>query len=292
MGNGWPEVVIGLPFAAAGIVVALMAAGVVAPPAVNLSTPKIVLAFIGISFFSIGTFISLRGLGAVRRTSRVREIKFMHPFEPWFWDFPWDPQGIGDNGLERMLRSLVFGILFAVFLVPFNMVVFQLDAQAPFLAKIIVGIFDFITAFIFGVAGYRMLQLLKYGTGRIRYGCFPFHLGEKLEVHFSAGARIGKFKEATIILRCVEERCENFGSETNQDTQTACYQLYADTQAISGAEQNQGSEWALCFPLPQGNYGTRLSESPLRYWELEIKAATPGVDYGATFLLPVYGKPG
>ncbi len=46
----------------------------------------------------------------------------------------------------------------------------------------------------------------------------------------------------------------------------------------------------LFFQLPAEDLGTALSASPPRYWELEVKAETAGVDYAATFLLPVYPK--
>lgn len=48
----------------------------------------------------------------------------------------------------------------------------------------------------------------------------------------------------------------------------------------------------MAFPLPKGSYETHLSKAPLRYWELEIVAKVPGVDYEATFLLPVFAKTG
>jgi hypothetical protein len=34
-----------------------------------------------------------------------------------------------------------------------------------------------------------------------------------------------------------------------------------------------------------------LSERPAKFWELEVEAKTPGVDYHERFLLPVYAKP-
>jgi len=47
-------------------------------------------------------------------------------------------------------------------------------------------------------------------------------------------------------------------------------------------------EWV----LPDNpDYVSRLSERPARFWELEVKGKTPGVDYQERFLLPVYGRP-
>ena len=45
------------------------------------------------------------------------------------------------------------------------------------------------------------------------------------------------------------------------------------------------------FPVPRCDHGTRLSDRPPRYWELEVAANTPGLDLQARFLLPVYAEP-
>jgi hypothetical protein len=37
---------------------------------------------------------------------------------------------------------------------------------------------------------------------------------------------------------------------------------------------------------------TALSEHPARYWELELRAETEGIDFVAAFLLPIYAEPG
>ena len=50
--------------------------------------------------------------------------------------------------------------------------------------------------------------------------------------------------------------------------------------------------FAVEWPLPtQGQWTTTLSERPARFWELEVKADTPGVDYHSRFLLPIYVRP-
>ena len=40
--------------------------------------------------------------------------------------------------------------------------------------------------------------------------------------------------------------------------------------------------------VPPDAPGTSLVMRPPRYWELEVNAAMPGVDYRAVFLVPVY----
>jgi hypothetical protein len=43
------------------------------------------------------------------------------------------------------------------------------------------------------------------------------------------------------------------------------------------------------WDLPnEADLTTALSQRPARFWELEVRADTPGVDYHSRFLLPVY----
>jgi hypothetical protein len=46
------------------------------------------------------------------------------------------------------------------------------------------------------------------------------------------------------------------------------------------------------WPLPNdAELSTQLNGRPAKFWELEVKAKTPGVDYHERFLLPIYAKP-
>jgi hypothetical protein len=42
------------------------------------------------------------------------------------------------------------------------------------------------------------------------------------------------------------------------------------------------------FDLPAGDLATQLSRVPPRYWQLELRAERPGIDYDVKLLLPIY----
>ena len=46
----------------------------------------------------------------------------------------------------------------------------------------------------------------------------------------------------------------------------------------------------ILYGIVESRLRSRLSDNPPTYWELEIHAKTPGVDYKASFLVPVYAK--
>ena len=86
------------------------------------------------------------------------------------------------------------------------------------------------------------------------------------------------------LLRCVQERYEIERSGGDSSHVVVAYEVWS---ATATAEFQRG-EYVWRFDVPGSVPGTALSERPPRYWELELKVATPGVDYAGTFLVPIY----
>ena len=73
-----------------------------------------------------------------------------------------------------------------------------------------------------------------------------------------------------------------------------CYRIYEDGQTWTPASAaGDVSETRILFALPhEAEYETHLHDISPRYWELEVAADTPGIDFKATFLVPVYKSGG
>jgi len=93
---------------------------------------------------------------------------------------------------------------------------------------------------------------------------------------------------STITLRCIEERYETRAGD--ESTWTASYQLHADRLEIDPAWGRMAGQWnvPVTFMLPAAPFETSLSARPPRYWELAVHGESPGVDFDATFLVPIY----
>ncbi len=136
-----------------------------------------------------------------------------------------------------------------------------------------------------GYAAYLGWRRARFGPVFLRFERFPLALGASARVWLRvprppAGCRLA----AT--LRCIEERYVSDGDSTS----TRSEQVWADTLPIEPAWGQVGGSWNLPIGLrlPVGPYETRLADRPPRYWELEVRGEAPGVDFGATFLMPVY----
>ncbi len=179
------------------------------------------------------------------------------------------------------------------FLTPFNFFVFFGREGAPFFARAIVVLFDLIlVAVVLGIL-YTLVQRARFGSSSLGFDSFPFFLGERLSARLQPGRGIGRFDRMTITLRCIEEVSATVRQGGKTTTTTFCDQVWCDAIEMAQGGSLGDGPLPFWFDLPRGEgYTTQISGSPTRYWELEASAVRPGVDYHATFLVPVYERPG
>jgi hypothetical protein len=279
--------VLGLPVLVAGIFILLVAAGRVTGVR-TYDTPPALIAILG-GLFTAGGFSGVAsGIRGMIRAARVRRGERERPKEPWCWEHPWRPEGATTGGVDEQLNGLIGLMFLAMFLVPFNWFAFSSGGLPSIL---IVGLFDFILLVVTGMMAYRFARWIRYGRSRLRFASFPFVLGGTLEAYLEGADQIRSFRSLVLTLRCVQEVYETRRGRRNRVSMSYfCYQIYEDSQTWTPASApGDVSEMRIRFALPdETEYQTRLRDIPPRYWELEVAADTPGIDYKATFLVPVY----
>ncbi len=287
--QGGCAVLFGLPFALMGGGIVLAAAGVIAVDRSSFHADRLIVGGIGGLFLLLGLWLMGTGVAGWLRRARVQRGQLERPGEPWYWDHPWDRDVARLGILGKTVSEVVWMLGFSAFAAPFCVFFFPFGLILGLLA--LAG---------WGVTVYRLLQRLKYGGSEVRFGRFPFLLGSEMEVAFVGASRLRGYRTLTLTLRCVEEEFETRG---NANTVVA-YALYEDERTYGPGELDLGPgrparilsltadeapPLPLRFSLPRDSHlSTRLSADQPCYWELEIAAETPGIDYKAIFLLPVY----
>ncbi len=263
-------------------------AGMPRPPPVLVFPFALVAALLGISLLA-------SPVSRLLRARRARRLARSHPGAPWLADHSWDPRGSPDYTLPRAVRSLGGALLVGLFLVPFNWLAFFSRGELPLVGRVLFGLvtgfFDVLVIALFVYGLYLLVRLAAYGTSFLGFERFPFLLGTPLAAGLRVGGRGPADQRLVATLRCIEESWE---SRDTESASTTCYQVYADTREVAApfARVPGAREAHLVFDLPALALGTRLAARPPRYWEIEVRAEGPGVDYAATFLVPVYERPG
>jgi len=287
--HGGGALVFGAPFVLVGGAVMLVGAGVI-PVSVPKDVPLLMITSFGAMFFLAGAALCVHGCIGIARAARRRAILARFPERHWMADHPWSEEGTVDSPLRKALGLVWPFFMFSVFLVPFNYVVFFSSAPSPFFVKAVIGLFDLVPAWVALYGIYLFLRWAKYGAAFLEFHRFPFFVGEEVKVTFSTTKDIGRIRSVSFSLRCIQEEVEEYRAEGRREERVVAWQLYEDTRTFAGeGELHPHAEGVpLSFPLPGDVPGTSLSSTPPRYWELEVKADVPGVDFHASFLVPVY----
>jgi len=145
-------------------------------------------------------------------------------------------------------------------------------------------------AIIFAIAQgvLKSLQHLRYRNSQLRYQEFPFFLGGKVTGQVTHLPKT--FTRMTLNLRFVEEMYSKESGHNGFGYKF--FQLYKETKTLESPPTLWNGNLHINWQLPDDlTMSTALNQQHARYWELEIKADTPGIDYHSRFLLPIYVKP-
>jgi hypothetical protein len=280
--QGWLSVLLGLPFAAAGAATIALALGhgTIAEGG-KLTFPPFAVGALGLCFAVTGLSFVAYGLVGVARKRGLAALRARYPDQPWMVDYPWDRKGGRDEAPDEIARTLWFVAFMATFLVPFHWVAF-VSRERPFVFQLVTLIFDAIGVGMLGRVVYLVARRIRYGPSRIALARFPIAPGTTAELLLDGLSPVARAFPIRATLRCVEERFEIRQTGRNRTRVSVSYELYRDETTVAPGEAR------LRFELPENVPGTRLSAVPPRYWEVELAAETPGVDFGARFLVPVY----
>jgi hypothetical protein len=282
--TGWSSVNFGTLFVVAG---AGIAARAWFGGSEGMHAPRSVVVVLGAIFGLVGLYVALNGVADIRRNRAAAERAASMPAEPWWWDYPWRPEGIGNDTRREIAKALGFALFFIIFLTPFHWLGFFSEHPVPPFA---VGalLFDAVIVAILVRAARLTLMRRRYGASWLRFRHVPFHPGEPLEVSLDGYGGLSAVPRLTGTLRCVQERYETRGTGRNRSTKVICYALWSTTAV---AERNRDGGFDFSFDVPNDARTSALAERPARYWELAVKSDdVPGVDYDASFYVPVYAR--
>jgi hypothetical protein len=290
-------IVVGAFFVAFGLLFPTTALAILsdAPSAVadlKARAPYALLTVFGGALCAVAAGIGFAGYGTrnLWRKSRARKLAALHPTERWYSDWGWDPTGSvqePEQGGATFLAVLMLAVLCAIF-TSVSVTVARMDDPPPLAARVflyaIVGFWDVMLCRILYEMVSTPLRRLRTGAARLQFETFPFVLGTAVQARVTANALAGR-RQVFATLRCLEERVvSQRTTRGSRHDSVKVFALHSERQCIDDRFE-RGQAIPLVFALPEGDFATRLTTEPLRYWELELES--PKAD-SIRFLLPVY----
>jgi hypothetical protein len=223
----------------------------------------------------------------VVRSRRAERMRTEYPDQPWRWERSWDAEQKDEGGAE-LAQGVLVPIVFGLFLFPFHWIGLKEEGAGVFL--VVAALADVIVLVFLVKAVYLALRYVRLGTSRLMLQRVPCLLGEQLEATLTPARAIPGVQGLELTLRCVEERTEVQRRGNKSHKAVVHYALHSQFLTVDAAELAQGRPVSFALPLPGDvpELTTSLTAEAPRYWELECRAARPGVDYRAVFLVPVY----
>lgn len=259
-----------LPFCAAGIAVIFSA---------PRSTGRDLVMRVGAGsvFVVAGLALIFGALAVSGAAAKSFQLRQRYPDQPWMWRRDWAANAINDQGA----LGLSFFWLFAII---WNLISFPIAFVFPWREVRDTPIV--VVPFLFPAIGVLMLIGVLYKSGqRMKFGASACHIDQMPIVpgrtfHGELETRIRDTPADGFTLRLTCVRRVTAGRSTNETV------LWQETQKVALATPGfEGVRVPFSFALPPD---AEVMQTAGIFWRLEATAQLPGIDYAATFELPVF----
>jgi len=240
----------------------------------------------GMFFGGIKLLGVFRRIAAKAAAAAAREAQF--PNQPWKWKEEWDGRPIEASERKGAGMYVLMAVFWNIISWPAFMMVWWGGKDNPLPVKLLVTLFPLIGLLLAWGAVYHWIQSRKYGRPRFVPSTVPGVIGGYVGGVIEVPARVTPEGEATLTLRNL--RLETRGSGKNRSTTEVVLWEKAETIAREKWMSAAGrTDIPVLFYVEPGASATDGSDNNNEVvWRLEAKAATAGVDFLATFVLPVF----
>lgn len=287
--HGYPAALFGLAFAIPGGIIVLVGLGMIPVDESTIHAPRWIVTLAGGLFLITGLWLILHGVLGILRLARLDSNRLTRPAEPWLWDYPWAAGRIPSREVMSLAHH-VFGLLVMGGLVAMlNWWAFAIDG--PLMVKIIAVMMDSIGLLVLFQVARRVLARLKHGTPYLAFEPLPIRPGESFEAKLACSRSLERANQIKCVLRFVQEQYETTGRGENRRQDVVCYEQYRDEITIDDISPHRppaAGSFTIRFNIPSDARGNDLRSRPAAFWDLEIEADCPGVDFLHRFLVPVY----
>jgi hypothetical protein len=242
-------------------------------------------ALVSLAVVVIGAGLIVAGRAATKTASKAQAIAAQSLDKPWLWREDW-AQGYAkpDWKSEANVRGIV-GLLILLISGPSFAGAVQQTHKGQEYVLLIVLLFPLAGLFLIGQSLLIRLREAKFRNVRLTFSSLPGviggHLGGRLESAFllPAGVPVG------VVLSCVRSYVSGGGDDRSRWENV----LWQARQAVAPYVGGSGSYLPVDFTIPFDARATDASNPDDEiFWRLRATAVLAGLDFRATFRVPVF----
>jgi hypothetical protein len=246
--------------------------------ALGIGFTALSVAFVGIIAFAVRA-----GQASARR-------RHVNPMQPWLWRDDWAARRVAEGRAPGNVVLLIFALMWSAITIPVAVLVSRQSPRNP--AAAIVFVFAAIGVVLLAAAAYQFLQRTKFGRSLCTIDRLPIEPGQTFSGQIEHRGTQVPDAGYRFVLTCVNRIVTGSGRGRSAATQT----LWETEQVVSGAlaaPSPAGMRVPFSFALPADAPSSDLGNpGDLTLWQLTVTAELPGIDYKATFELPVFTTAG
>jgi hypothetical protein len=242
----------------------------------------------GAVFGGVGFGLLAWALISRRKTAARKQAVAAHPGEPWLWNAEWAAGRITCSGKTLMFFLAGFALFWNLMSAPLLFIlpgeIFEKGNTAAWFGMV----FPAVGLGLIVAAAWAVLRWRKYGESIFQMASVPGVLGGSLAGVIRTSKPIEPDEGFRLVLRCIQQRTS--GSGKNRSTTETT--LWQDEQVVRRGLESPGAESSavpVLFAVPYDQPPSSAEEeNPKIIWRLEARASVPGIDYRATFDVPVF----
>jgi hypothetical protein len=281
-------VLFALPFAAVGLVAGVM---VIQKLAVGDWRTGAFLGLFAIVFGSVGLGLIAAALAGRREAARRSVVQGQHPDEPWLWRQDWAAGRIEDAGRKGQYGLWAFAALWNLIAFPSAFLALQEVHRSGNRLALVALLFPAVGLGLIIAAARSTARQKRFGLSTLELATQPGVIGHGLAGTVRVASSLLPPEGFLATLSCVNLRTTGSGDDrsTTEAIRWQEQQKVTGQRASGGPGSGVVTAVPVHFRLPSDihptddtNYSDRIE------WRLELAAAVPGVDYSATFEVPVF----
>jgi hypothetical protein len=274
-----------LPFGAAGIGAGLLAARRVAQGNLHEALPLLLFATVFGGVAAGGWRLLLL---AHRKIRTEETLKARDPNQPWMWRPDWASGRISDSNRMLLWSSWIFATLWNLISWP--------SAVLAVRSAMLQGNTAAYVALLFPLAGTGLLvwavrntiRHKRYGASLLELSTIPAVIGHSLAGTIRVSSLLQPAEGFALTLSCVQRSTRDGNDDSSSETI-----LWQEEQQVRGETFRDAGGMTtrvrVGFRIPADARGTDSSNpSDQTIWRLSISAGVSGIDYQASFELPVF----
>ncbi len=272
-----------LPFAAGGIIALVQGIRLAAQ---GRLTESIGPGIAGLMFTTVGVGLIIASSKARKLADQKAARVAAAPGQPWLWREDWASRRVEDRNRYASMGLWIFALLWNLIALPVSIAFVSQGIHSEQKAAWLILLFPLIGLGLLAGAIHASMRAHRFGRSVLELVAVPASIGREIAGRIRVPHAFEATEGVTLTLTCSRVVVRRNGKNTSTTTTI----LWQDEQQIPGVGRDSDSATIpFVISIPADALATDESDSRNKVvWQLEASAALPGVDYDASFEVPVF----